>query len=139
MRPLAIHHVTLNVADVDAAVEFYTKVLGLTERIDRPKFGEPRVVWLDAGRQQLHLVERETTPAFGQHFALLVADISAAIEDVRSHGVEVREPNGVGEALQTFLNDPWGNTIELQQVKGLRDEVPTSRYSSRARATEPAA
>lgn len=122
MKPLAIHHVTINVADVDAAVRFYTGVLGLTERSDRPDFEQPRVVWLDAGGQQLHLVERETTPAFGQHFAIRVSDITAAIADMRGHGVEVREPNGVGAALQTFLNDPWGNLIELQQVAALDDD-----------------
>ena len=116
MKPLAILHVTINVADVDAAVRFYSGVLGLTERADRPDFDQPRVVWLDAGGQQLHLVERDTTPAAGQHFAIQVSDIMAAIADVRARGVEVREPNGVGTALQTFLNDPWGNVIELQQV-----------------------
>ena len=116
MKPLAILHVTINVADVDAAVRFYSGVLGLTERADRPDFDQPRVVWLDAGAQQLHLVERDTTPAAGQHFAIQVSDIMAAIADVRARGVEVREPNGVGGALQTFLNDPWGNVIELQQV-----------------------
>ena len=139
MKPLAIHHVTINVADVDAAIHFYTKVLGLTERIDRPKFDEPRVVWLDAGRQQLHLVERETAPAFGQHFAMQVADINAAIEDVRGHGVEVRRAQRVRPVPQAFLNDPWGNTIELQQVGALPDEVPTSGDPSSAPATEPAA
>jgi len=116
MKPLAIHHVTINVADIDAATRFYTGVLGLTERGERPDFDQPRVVWLDAGGQQLHLVERETTPAFGQHFAIRVSDITAAVADVRGHGVEVREPNGVGAAVQAFLNDPWGNVIELQQV-----------------------
>jgi len=27
-----------------------------------------------------------------------------------------------GAALQTFLNDPWGNVIELQQVAALDDD-----------------
>ena len=38
MRPYALHHVSINVTDVDAARDFYTRVLGLTERTDRPDF-----------------------------------------------------------------------------------------------------
>jgi len=39
MQPLAVHHVSINVPDVDAAVSFYTDVLGGTLRGDRPDFG----------------------------------------------------------------------------------------------------
>ena len=38
MRPLAVHHVSINVDDVDAADRFYTDVLGLRRRTDRPDF-----------------------------------------------------------------------------------------------------
>ena len=39
MQPLAVHHVSVNVTDVDAALAFYTDVLGGTVRGDRPDFG----------------------------------------------------------------------------------------------------
>src|SRR5258708_6704509 len=48
MQPLAVHHVAINVDDVDEAIAFYTKTLGLTQRTDRPDFGFPGA-WLDAG------------------------------------------------------------------------------------------
>lgn len=36
MRPLAVHHVSINVDDLDASAGFYVDVLGLERRHDRP-------------------------------------------------------------------------------------------------------
>ncbi|WP_435155960.1 VOC family protein [Amycolatopsis sacchari] len=47
MNPLAVHHAALTVSDVDSAIAFYTTVLGLTPRTDRPA-GLPPGAWLDA-------------------------------------------------------------------------------------------
>ena len=58
MRPDGLHHVSINVSDVGAARDFYTRVLGLTERADRPDFSFDGA-WLDAGNQQVHLIEAE--------------------------------------------------------------------------------
>ena len=115
VKPLALHHVAINVRDADAAIAFYTGVLGLTVREDRPDFGISGA-WLDAGGQQVHLVELDTTPAQGQHFAILVEDLAATVEELRGRGVEVGEPMAVGTGLQTFVSDPAGNMIELHQA-----------------------
>ncbi|HVM41772.1 MAG TPA: VOC family protein [Acidimicrobiia bacterium] len=116
MEPLAIHHVSLNVDDVDAALRFYTEILGLTPRTDRPDFGFGGA-WLDAGGQQVHLIEGEPPPNRGQHFAILVADLDATVGELRSRGVEVTDPSPVGSSLQAFLTDPAGNGIELHQAR----------------------
>ena len=56
VKPLAVHHVSINVSDVDAAA-FYVDRLGLAIHIpDRPDFGFPGA-WLDAGNQQVHLIQ----------------------------------------------------------------------------------
>ncbi|MHB1446677.1 MAG: VOC family protein [Acidimicrobiales bacterium] len=117
MKPLAVHHVSINVSDVDAARSFYTDVLGLTEREDRPDFGFGGA-WLDAGGQQVHLIESRSTPAPGQHFALQVEDLAAVVAELRERGVDVSQPNPVGTSLQSFLSDPSGNGVELHQVNG---------------------
>lgn len=110
-----MHHVSINVSDVGAARRFYTDVLGLTERTDRPDFGFGGA-WLDAGGQQLHLIESRSTPAPGQHFALQVDDLAAVVEELRGNGVKVSDPHPVGRSLQAFLDDPSGNSVELHQV-----------------------
>ena len=115
MEPLAVHHVSINVDDVDAALAFYVGTLGLTERADRPDFGFGGA-WLDAGGQQVHLIQAPPPVDAGQHFAVLVADIAAAVAELRSAGLEVSDPSPVATNLQAFLHDPAGNTVELQQL-----------------------
>jgi len=117
MQPLAVHHVSINVSDVDAARSFYTDVLGLTERGDRPDLGFGGA-WLDAGSQQVHLIVSSSTPAPGQHFALQVDDLAAVVAELRQRGIDVSNPNPVGTSLQAFLSDPSGNGVELHQVNG---------------------
>ena len=114
MRPAGLHHVSINVGDVAAARDFYTRVLGLSERTDRPDFSFGGA-WLDAGGQQIHLIEGEVPAALGQHFALAVADLDAAVAELRAQGIEVSDPVPVGACRQAFCSDPAGNRIELQQ------------------------
>jgi glyoxylase I family protein len=114
MKPLGLHHVSVNVADVAGALQFYTEVLGLTQRADRPDFGFGGA-WLNAGDQQVHLIEAPTPPDLGQHLALAVGDIDSAIAELRGAGVEVTDPVVVAKGLQAFLHDPCGNTVELYQ------------------------
>ncbi|HZQ27592.1 MAG TPA: VOC family protein [Acidimicrobiales bacterium] len=120
MQALGVHHVSINVADLDAAVRFYTDVLGFSVRPDRP---ELRVdgVWLDTapggGAQQVHLIVADVPPAKGQHFAVLVADLDKAVADVRGAGTPVTDPAPVGTSRQAFLSDPDGNLIELHQAR----------------------
>ena len=115
MEPLGVHHVSVNVADVEGCVAFYTGVLGGTLRDDRPDFGFGGA-WIDLGAQQVHLIEAPTPPDLGQHFAVQVADIDAVIEELRGRGCEVSDPVPVATNLQAFLHDPAGNVIELHQV-----------------------
>ncbi len=114
MEPLAVHHVSVNVTDVAEAVAFYTGVLGGTERGDRPDFGFGGA-WIDLGASQVHLLEAGPPPALGQHFAVAVADLDAAVAELRARGVDVGDPSPVGGARQTFVADPSGNTVELYE------------------------
>jgi glyoxylase I family protein len=114
MQPVGLHHVSINVTDVPRARAFYVDVLGLVERTDRPDFGFAGA-WLDAGGQQIHLIEAAPPPSLGQHLALHVADVDQAVADVRAAGVEVSDPKPVGTGRQAFLADPDGNGVELNQ------------------------
>lgn len=114
MRPVGVHHVSIMVPDVAAALAFYTDVLGLTPRTDRPDFGIGGA-WLDAGGQQVHLVEGPAAPFVGQHFALQVDDLEAVVAELRGHGLEVADPAVTGVGRQTVVRDPAGNVVELNQ------------------------
>jgi glyoxylase I family protein len=115
MKVRGVHHVSINVDDVDAAVAFYVGTLGLVQRQDRPDFGIAGA-WLDAGSQQVHLIGLAPPPAQGQHFAFQVDDLDRVVTELRGQGIEVSDPSSVGRNRQAFLADPAGNQVELQQV-----------------------
>jgi catechol 2,3-dioxygenase-like lactoylglutathione lyase family enzyme len=115
VEPLGVHHVAINVTDFEEARRFYVDVLGLRERGDRPDFGISGA-WLDAGGQQVHLIEAPPPSNKGQHFALRVDDLEAVIGELRGRGLQVSDAITVGPDLQAFMSDPSGNGIELHQV-----------------------
>ena len=64
-----VHHVALCVDDLDAALAFYTGTLGLAVRDGRPDLAVAGF-WLQAGEQQVHLIEGPPGRREGYHFAL---------------------------------------------------------------------
>ena len=56
MSVLALHHVSVLVADTSRALEFYCGVLGLAVDHARPDLGYPGA-WLTVGNQQIHLLQ----------------------------------------------------------------------------------
>jgi glyoxylase I family protein len=115
VKPLAVHHVSVNVTDAAEGLAFYTDVLGGEVREDRPDFGFGGA-WIDLGATQLHLIEAGVPANLGQHFAILVDDLDGVVDELRAKGVHVDDPVVVGSDLQTFIVDPSGNAIELHQV-----------------------
>jgi catechol 2,3-dioxygenase-like lactoylglutathione lyase family enzyme len=116
-----VHHVSICVADADAALDFYRDVMGCTP-LPRPDLGPGH--WLDAGGQQVHLMQSDDAPPRSNHFAFRVDDLDATVAELRGKGVEVHPvPHIAGAGHQAFLHDPWGNFLELNQP----DNEPSSR------------
>lgn len=115
MKPLAVHHVSVNVSDPERSIAFYTDVLGGSVRDDRPDFGIGGA-WIDVGTAQVHLIESAVPPNLGQHFAILVDDIDGVVRELREKGYEIGDAGVVGADRQTFIEDPDGNVIELHQI-----------------------
>lgn len=115
MKLAGVHHVSLNVDDVDTAGRFYQDVLGL-EVLPRPDFGFPGL-WLRAQDQEVHLIQVENHAApDGQHFALRVEDLDGALAELNQKGVDTRGPYEIPNVgRQAFLKDPAGNLIELNE------------------------
>jgi glyoxylase I family protein len=114
MRPTGLHHVSLMTPEVEKTIDFYVDVLGLTVRTDRPDFGVGGA-WLDAGDQQIHLIEGPMPSYTGQHFALRVDDLDAVITELRGRGFEVSDPRVTPVSRQSVIRDPVGNVVELNQ------------------------
>ena len=98
-------------ADAEA---FYSGLLGL-QRIAKP---EPLAArggcWFVSGMTAIHLgVEEDFRPARKAHPALAVRGLPALEGALRAAGVEVR-PNPDREPGQgAYVDDPFGNRIEL--------------------------
>lgn len=114
MRVSDIHHVSINVTDVERAAAFYVDTLGFGV-LDRPELGiDGR--WLDVGSgRQVHLIGAEVPPDVGQHVAFQVIDLDATIDELRAAGIAVRGPFVVGPTRQAFLHDPDGNRLEINE------------------------
>jgi catechol 2,3-dioxygenase-like lactoylglutathione lyase family enzyme len=113
MKPAGVHHVSICVPDAEEALAFYCDVLGM-QQLPRPDLGPGH--WLDAGGQQVHLMQSDQPPPAANHFAIRVDDIDEAVDDLRARGVTVhRTPHIDGAGRQAFLHDPFGNFVELNQ------------------------
>jgi catechol 2,3-dioxygenase-like lactoylglutathione lyase family enzyme len=109
----SIHHVGLLVGDLDAALVFYSDVLGLPTRDDRPEFGA-RGAWLQLnGDQQLHVFEGDPPADGGQHVALQVDDLDQLMAHLTAQGIVVRGYPKGGPFRQAVVFDPAGNRVEL--------------------------
>src|SRR5205085_12533052 len=87
MKPAGLHHVSICVRDADEALAFYCDDLGLTQ-LPRPDFGFGGH-WLDAGGQQVHLMEDAQPLTGSHHFAIRVDDLEEAVADLRAKGIKV--------------------------------------------------
>lgn len=114
-----LDHVALRVADLAASRRFYREVLGLAE-IARPGFSFPGA-WFDLGTgRSLHLIAgadvTSGSGSRGNHFALAVASTTDWARHLEQVGIACRGPAARPDgALQIFLADPDGHTVELCQ------------------------
>lgn len=114
MKLSGVHHVSLNVHDTEEVGRFYTDVLGL-EKLPRPDFGFPGM-WLRAGGQEIHLMEvKDHHAPDGYHFAFAVDDLDQSVEELRGRGIKVSDPRQLPGGRQSFLRDPAGNIVELNE------------------------
>ena len=80
-----IHHVSINVKDVQESVQFYVDLLGM-EQIARPDMGFPGA-WLKSAGHEVHLLGIDSTPPpKEQHFAFAVDDVAAVKAAVEAAG-----------------------------------------------------
>ena len=98
----------------EEAEAFYAGLLGL-ERVPKP---EPLAArggcWFRRGPVALHLgVEEDFRPARKAHPALVVRDLAALVAALGAAGVEVRPNPDQAPGRGAYVDDPFGNRIEL--------------------------
>jgi catechol 2,3-dioxygenase-like lactoylglutathione lyase family enzyme len=120
MKVTRFHHVSVNTnsASLGAMVDFYRDVLGLGDEA-RPDIPGVPGHWHRVGDQQLHLVGAPPSGTAidptGHHYCVAVDDLDAAIAELDERGIAYRRALQGEHTVQIWINDPAGNTIELQQ------------------------
>ena len=102
----------------DRAREFYQGVLGIPEVPKPADMAKRGGCWFESGDLKVHLgVEQEFRPARKAHPAFIVSDLVALVARLRSAGSPLTEDRSLTEYDRFFVEDPFGNRIELMGPK----------------------
>lgn len=118
MPVIGIDHVQLAMPEgqEEQARRFYRDVLGVPERQKPADMAKRGGCWFESDLVKIHLgVEKDFRAATKAHPGLLVDDLKAIMERCRNNGHEIREGAAVDGVERAFVNDPFGNRIELLQ------------------------
>jgi catechol 2,3-dioxygenase-like lactoylglutathione lyase family enzyme len=116
MTILAIEHVQLAMppGEEEKARGFYRDLLGVAETPKPPHLAARGGCWFEDGAVKIHLgVEADFRPARKAHPALVVDDVRALAERLKGAGVRVIEDEPLEGWIRVYVDDPFGNRIEL--------------------------
>ena len=120
MRIERLDHVQLAmpIGGEGLARAFYQATLGIPE-VPKPSHLAVRGgCWFEQGALKIHLgVEREFQPAKKAHPALIVTDLPALISRIVDNGYRVVEDQPLEGYDRCYVDDPFGNRIELMEPK----------------------
>ncbi|HBL28066.1 MAG TPA: glyoxalase [Acidobacteria bacterium] len=119
-RVTGLDHVQLAMpaGQEEEARKFYAGLLGLTEVPKPPNLAKRGGAWFAGGDLRLHLgVETGFQPARKAHPALLVQGLEALIARLREAGVEVILDEPLAGYDRVYVQDPFGNRIELMEPR----------------------
>ncbi|XVE65993.1 hypothetical protein DITRI_Ditri08aG0045600 [Diplodiscus trichospermus] len=128
-----LNHISRESSDIKRLANFYKEIFGF-EEIERPDFGEFKVIWLNLpGAFPMHLIERNpltklpegpysATSAVadpshlprGHHICFTVSNFDSFVQSLKDKGIQTFQrslPNG--KVRQVFFFDPDGNGLEV--------------------------
>ncbi|MFP5320897.1 MAG: HD domain-containing protein [Acidimicrobiia bacterium] len=125
----AIDHVQLAMppGGEELATWFYEGVLGVPRVPKPPHLAVRGGCWFERGSLRIHLgVQDDFVPATKAHPAFAVVDLDRLEATITSHGLAVRrEEDPLGPDV-LYVDDPFGNRIELRPERGTQER---SAYS----------
>lgn len=116
MKVEAIDHVQLAMPAGEElrAVWFYQDLLGISQVPKPPHLAKRGGCWFESGSLRIHLgVDPEFRPARKAHPALLVSGLRPLVSELVKNGMEVNQDEPLAGYDRVYVNDPFGNRIEL--------------------------
>ncbi|HEU5083341.1 MAG TPA: HD domain-containing protein [Acidimicrobiales bacterium] len=122
----AIDHVQLAMppGGEELATWFYEGVLGVPRVPKPPHLAVRGGCWFERGALRIHLgVQDDFVPATKAHPAFAVVDLDRLEASIQAQGLAVRrEPDPLGPDV-LYVDDPFGNRIELRPARGVEDKA----------------
>jgi catechol 2,3-dioxygenase-like lactoylglutathione lyase family enzyme len=118
MRLTRIDHVQLAMpaGEEASARAFYTELLGIPETPKPPHLAVRGGCWFEDDELKIHLgVEADFRPARKAHPALIVSGLRALVTRLEGAGVKVRDDEPLEGYDRVYVDDPFGNRIELME------------------------
>lgn len=118
LRVRRIDHVQLAMpaGREDEARAFYMGLLGITEQAKPEHLAKRGGCWFESGDLKVHLgVDADFRPARKAHPALLVADLAGLVRRLQAADVPVRDDEPLEGYSRVYVDDPFGNRIELME------------------------
>ncbi|MFI5015140.1 MAG: VOC family protein [Hyphomicrobiales bacterium] len=96
---------------------FYEGLLGIPEVPKPPHLAKRGGCWFELGTLKVHLgVEADFRPARKAHPAFIVTNLARLAAALRAAGCTLRDDTPLEGYERTFVDDPFGNRIELMQL-----------------------
>ena len=126
MRVRRLDHVLLAMpaGRENEARHFYQAILGIPEATKPSGLAARGGCWFEDGELKVHLgVEKNFAPARKAHPAFLVEDLAALTAALTRAGCPISHDEPLEGYERIFVHDPFGNRIELLEVKTLLPRV----------------
>ena len=134
MKPTHIEHIGIAVANLEEAIPFYEKVLGLEcYAIEEVKDQKVKTAFFKVGQTKIELLEStdpegpigkfvEKTGGGMQHMAFAVEDVQAALNDASAAGCQLidKAPRGGAEGLRIGFLHPKSTCRVLTELCGTK-------------------
>ena len=105
----------------DRAREFYCGILGFLEVPKPPHLARRGGLWLESRGVRVHLgVDPDFRPARKAHPGLLVSGLDTLTDRIRDAGHRVEEGEPLEGYAHCYVEDPFGNRLELMEREGRR-------------------
>jgi catechol 2,3-dioxygenase-like lactoylglutathione lyase family enzyme len=100
----------------DRARKFYQGVLGIPEVPKPADMAARGGCWFERDQLKVHLgVESQFRAARKAHPAFIVSDLAALVAQIRAAGYPVKEDHELSGYFRVFVDDPFGNRVELME------------------------
>jgi len=126
MNITQIDLIGIPVSDQQAALDFYTKILGFEERVNMAHLEDESTRWIELvppGAATAVVLASWEKPGTRGTFQLVTTDIEADYAELKTKGLDMPPLEHQPWGISVVIKDPDGNVLLLQQNLDMSDGV----------------